>query len=130
VRGAAWRTPPARRAAARHSPPPPAARRTRRTWKPNAQTASLFSDILGRRIRLRVTTAALRSIDKAGGLDRYVLDTDDGKLDSARAVELKVDMLQALLRRQGAAQASGMLPLAAAAVAGEGAAVIEAPATA
>ncbi len=129
MRGAAWRAPPERRTAARHSPPPPA-RRTRRTWKPNAQTASLFSDILGRRIRLRVTTAALRSIDKAGGLDRYVLDTDDGKLDSARAVELKVDMLQALLLRQGAAQAAGMSPLAAAAVAGDAAAVVEAPATA
>jgi large subunit ribosomal protein L28 len=47
--------------------------RTRRTWKPNAQTATLYSEVLDRKIRFRVTPAALRNIDKAGGLDAYLL---------------------------------------------------------
>ena len=35
-------------------------RRTRRSWKPNVQNKSLFSELLGRRVSLRVTTHALR----------------------------------------------------------------------
>ena len=35
--------------------------RTRRVWKPNVQTVSLWSDALHRTIQLRATTHALRS---------------------------------------------------------------------
>lgn len=58
--------------------------RTRRTWKPNAQTASLYSELLDRRVRLKVTPAALRSIDKAGGLDAYVLHSRDAENSPVR----------------------------------------------
>lgn len=34
--------------------------RTRRFWKPNSQYVNLYSNALGRRVRVRVTTAALR----------------------------------------------------------------------
>jgi len=34
--------------------------RTRRVWKPNAQNASLYSEILDKKIRFKVTPAALR----------------------------------------------------------------------
>ena len=47
--------------------------RNRRTWKPNVQRITLWSETLGERVRLRVTTTALGLIDKAGGLDMYVL---------------------------------------------------------
>eukprot|EP00656_Telonema_subtile_P018948 TRINITY_DN20296_c0_g1_i1.p1 TRINITY_DN20296_c0_g1~~TRINITY_DN20296_c0_g1_i1.p1 ORF type:complete len:140 (+),score=24.40 TRINITY_DN20296_c0_g1_i1:98-517(+) len=48
-------------------------RRTRRHWKPNVQTKRLWSDTLEKRVEFRVTTHALRCIDKAGGLDNYLV---------------------------------------------------------
>lgn len=48
----------------RHPSDPFDACRTRRTWLPNVQKKRLFSDILNRHLRLNVTTAALRWIDK------------------------------------------------------------------
>ncbi|CAJ2674734.1 54s ribosomal protein mitochondrial-like [Trifolium pratense] len=56
--------------------------RTRRTWKPNVQDKRLFSYILDRHIRVKVTTHALRCIDKAGGIDEYLLKTPYQKMDT------------------------------------------------
>lgn len=56
--------------------------KTRRTWKPNVQEKRLFSYILDRHIRLKVTTHALRCIDKAGGIDEYLLKTPYHKMDT------------------------------------------------
>jgi len=54
--------------------------RTRRRFLPNLQTTRLLSDVLGEQIRLRLTTNALRTIDKKGGLDAFLLGTADRKL--------------------------------------------------
>ncbi|KAF4358966.1 uncharacterized protein LOC115700130 [Cannabis sativa] len=56
--------------------------KTRRTWKPNVQDKRLFSYILDRHIRVKVTTHALRCIDKAGGIDEYLLKTPYRKMDT------------------------------------------------
>ncbi|ERN07284.1 hypothetical protein AMTRI_Chr12g274430 [Amborella trichopoda] len=56
--------------------------KTRRKWKPNVQEKRLFSYILDRHIRIKVTTHALRCIDKAGGVDEYLLNTPYNKLDN------------------------------------------------
>lgn len=56
--------------------------RTRRCWKPNVQEKRLFSYILDRHIRVKVTTHALRCIDKAGGIDEYLLKTPYHKMDT------------------------------------------------
>ncbi|KAF3447650.1 hypothetical protein FNV43_RR12837 [Rhamnella rubrinervis] len=56
--------------------------KTRRTWKPNVQEKRLFSYILDRHIRVKVTTHALRCIDKAGGIDEYLLKTPYQKMDT------------------------------------------------
>ncbi|KAI9643056.1 hypothetical protein NHQ30_008792 [Ciborinia camelliae] len=47
--------------------------KTRRHWRPNVQRKHLYSPSLGKQIKLRVTTKVLRTIDKAGGLDEYLL---------------------------------------------------------
>lgn len=39
---------------------------------PNLQPASFFSDVLQRRLRLRLSTNAIRTVEKAGGIDAYV----------------------------------------------------------
>ncbi|GLT76750.1 hypothetical protein SLA2020_483900 [Shorea laevis] len=56
--------------------------KTRRCWKPNIQEKRLFSYILDRHIRVKVTTHALRCIDKAGGIDEYLLKTPYHKMDT------------------------------------------------
>ncbi|XP_021751158.1 39S ribosomal protein L28, mitochondrial [Chenopodium quinoa] len=56
--------------------------KSRRTWKPNVQEKRLFSYILDRHIRVHVTTHALRCIDKAGGIDEYLLKTPYHKMDT------------------------------------------------
>ncbi|XP_047341688.1 54S ribosomal protein L24, mitochondrial [Impatiens glandulifera] len=56
--------------------------KTRRHWKPNVQEKRLFSYILDRHIRVKVTTHAIRCIDKAGGIDEYLLKTPYHKMDT------------------------------------------------
>lgn len=57
--------------------------KTRRKWRPNVQQKRLWSVSLNCMVRTRVTTRVLRTVDKCGGLDEYLLG---GK--SARVREL------------------------------------------
>lgn len=45
---------------------------TKRTFKPNLQLKGFLSDVLGRIVRLRVSTRAIRTIDKYNGLDGFM----------------------------------------------------------
>ena len=63
--------------------------KTRRRWLPNAQKKRVYSELLEEMIPMRVTAHALRCMDKAGGLDEYVLRTRDEDLRSVFALELK-----------------------------------------
>lgn len=47
--------------------------KTRRKWRPNVQQKRLWSKSLEVFVRTRVTTRVLRTIDKVGGLDEYLL---------------------------------------------------------
>lgn len=47
--------------------------KTRRAWHPNVVHKSLYSAALCRWVRLKITVRALRTIDKVGGLDNYLL---------------------------------------------------------
>ena len=60
--------------------------KSRRRYLPNLQVASLTSDSLGRVVRLRLSTNAIRSIEHAGGLDAF--------LGKARSSELTGDVLR------------------------------------
>jgi large subunit ribosomal protein L28 len=51
-----------------------------RKFLPNLQRASLISDALGRQVRVRVTAAALRTIEHNGGLDSYLTSVNNSKL--------------------------------------------------
>ena len=72
--------------------------KTRRKWSPNAKRKRLYSEILDRMIPIQVTSHALRCIDKAGGLDNYVLNTRAEKMMSTKGLELKEKMMRALLK--------------------------------
>jgi large subunit ribosomal protein L28 len=69
--------------------------KSRRSWKPNAHRKRLYSETLDEMIPLNVTTNALRWIDKAGGLDEYVLNTPVQKLLSTSGLALRERILAA-----------------------------------
>jgi large subunit ribosomal protein L28 len=56
--------------------------KTKRRFLPNLQAVSLLSDSLGRRIRLRVSTRGLKTVEKRGGLDAWLLGTPPAELDA------------------------------------------------
>ena len=55
--------------------------KTKRRFLPNLQWISVLSDVLGP-IRLRITAAAIRTIEHKGGIDAYLRDTPDRELTS------------------------------------------------
>lgn len=57
--------------------------RTRRSYRPNLQTASFLSETLGESVRLRLSANAIRSIEHAGGFDAYLIKTASAKLPTA-----------------------------------------------
>jgi len=79
--------------------------KSRRRFLPNLQNSSLLSDALGTTVRLRVTPHALRSVDHRGGLDAYLLSTDDEKL-SRDARRLKQRIRKAVAAGAAKADAS------------------------
>ncbi|MGX7744505.1 50S ribosomal protein L28 [Rhodopseudomonas parapalustris] len=62
--------------------------KTKRRFLPNLVNVTFLSDALGRAVRLRVSTHALKSVDHRGGLDAYLLKAREAEL-SPKAVELK-----------------------------------------
>ncbi|MBF0609673.1 MAG: 50S ribosomal protein L28 [Magnetococcales bacterium] len=55
-------------------------RKTKKAWMPNIQTKAMYSMVLGRSIRMTITTSTLRSVDFVGGLDNYLLAASDAEL--------------------------------------------------
>jgi large subunit ribosomal protein L28 len=62
--------------------------KTKRVFRPNLQAISLASESLGRAFSLRVSMSALKTIDRKGGLDAFLLKAKDAAL-STRALRLK-----------------------------------------
>ncbi|MDR1207835.1 MAG: 50S ribosomal protein L28 [Holosporales bacterium] len=56
--------------------------KNRRRFLPNLQHVSFVSEALGHCIRLRVSTRGVRTIEKLGGLDAFLLATPDWRLNS------------------------------------------------
>jgi large subunit ribosomal protein L28 len=54
--------------------------KTRRYWRPNVHSKRLWSEALQAYIRLRITTRVLRTVDKVGGLDEYLLGEKAGRI--------------------------------------------------
>ncbi len=65
--------------------------KTKRTFLPNLQNVTLISDVLGRSVRLKVSTHGLRSVEHVGGLDNWLLKTSNDDL-SLKARRLKRDI--------------------------------------
>lgn len=62
--------------------------KSRRRFLPNLCNVTLLSDALGRGVKLRISAAALRSVEHRGGLDQFLAKAKDDEL-SERALVLK-----------------------------------------
>jgi large subunit ribosomal protein L28 len=57
--------------------------KSRRKFLPNIQDMNIFSEVLGRNIKLRVSVDGLRTLEHKGGLDAWLLGTAVTKIDPA-----------------------------------------------
>ncbi len=65
--------------------------RTRRKFLPNLQHTSMMSELLGRNVKLRLSVSAIRTIEKHGGLDAFLLQARNAELaDEGRALKREI----------------------------------------
>ena len=75
--------------------------RTRRRFLPNLQESSLLSDLLGAEVRLRLSTRAIRTVERNGGIDAFLLATPDRHLPPA-ALTMKRRIRRAQAKQKAA----------------------------
>ncbi|KIO24373.1 hypothetical protein M407DRAFT_101649 [Tulasnella calospora MUT 4182] len=87
---------------------PHSKQKTRRSWLPNVQSKRLYSEILGTTMKTKVTTRALKTIDKYGGIDGYLLNAKISSLGDAglRMREHLLEAKEAALKQQAAPSSS------------------------
>ena len=68
---------------------------TRRRFMPNLCRVTLMSDVLERSVKLRIAASTLRTIESNGGLDAFLLNSNERKL-SDRAISLKHEVQAAM----------------------------------
>jgi large subunit ribosomal protein L28 len=73
--------------------------KTKRRFLPNLQTISVLSDTLGP-VRMRLSAAAIRTIEHKGGIDALLRDTADRRL-SPEILRLKRRIAAAAARKTG-----------------------------
>ena len=70
--------------------------KSRRRYLPNLQHVSLLSDALGQTLRLRVTAHAIRTVEKQGGIDAFLLGAKDDNLSlNARRLKRRIQKASA-----------------------------------
>jgi len=74
--------------------------KTKRVFRPNLVNVSLMSDVLKRRVRLKISAHALRTVEHRGGLDAFLVKASKDEL-SERCRGLKRE-----IEKQRAAAAS------------------------
>jgi large subunit ribosomal protein L28 len=74
--------------------------KSKRTFRPNLCNVTLTSDTLNRRVKLRVSAHALKSVEHRGGLDAYLAKAKDEEL-SPKCVKLKREIAKAKIASDG-----------------------------
>ncbi|MGI4775632.1 MAG: 50S ribosomal protein L28 [Janthinobacterium lividum] len=66
-------------------------RKTRRRFEPNMRVVRFLSEVLGQQFRLRVNAHCMRSVEKAGGIDHYIIKIKEDKLSiNAKTLRKKI----------------------------------------
>jgi large subunit ribosomal protein L28 len=85
--------------------------KTKRRFLPNLCNVTFISDALGRNVRLRVSTNAIKSVDHNGGLDAFLVKAkadvlSPRALDLKRAIEKKLPKVAFVKKPERVAKAS------------------------
>ena len=67
--------------------------RTKRRFIPNLQNVKLYSGILQKYINLNITIRTMKTVEKNGGLDSYLIKTSNRNLDD-KAIKIKKQILK------------------------------------
>jgi len=66
-------------------------KKTRRRFEPNMRVVRFLSESVGQEFRLRVNAHSMRTVEKLGGIDEYMLKISDDVLsDNAKIVRRKI----------------------------------------
>jgi len=57
--------------------------KSKRKFRPNLCNVTLLSDVLGRKVRMRISARALKSVEHRGGLDAFLLKAKNDELSPA-----------------------------------------------
>ena len=68
--------------------------RTRRRFLPNLQKTSMHSSILGKTLQFRVAASTIRTVEKNGGIDSYLLSANKSSLP-LKAQKLRQEIIKA-----------------------------------
>ena len=71
--------------------------KTKRSFIPNLQKKSIYSDILNQMVRLKISTKAIKSIECAGGFDKYIVSIPNNRL-SSKALKLKKSIKKKIIK--------------------------------
>jgi len=73
--------------------------KSRRRWQPNLQVCSFPSEILGKRVSMRLTANGIRTVEHNGGIDAWLLGTRDSRLGEV-ALKVKKQLKKAQERKK------------------------------
>ena len=66
--------------------------KTKRRFLANLVNVTMISDALGRSVKLRISTNALKTVDRRGGLDAFLMKAKEDQLSvRAREIRFKVE---------------------------------------
>ena len=68
--------------------------RTKRRFLPNLQKSSMHSSILDKTLQFRVAASTIRTVEKKGGLDEFLLNSSNSHL-TVKAQKLKIQLVRA-----------------------------------
>lgn len=69
--------------------------KTKRTFRPNLVNVTLISDALKRKVRLRISAHALRSVEHRGGLDAFLAKASSDELSGqCRHLKREIEKLR------------------------------------
>ena len=67
--------------------------RTKRRFLPNLQSVKLYSGILQKYINLNITIRTMKTVEKNGGVDSYLINTNNRNL-ADKAIKIKKQILK------------------------------------
>ena len=67
--------------------------KTKRRFLPNLQNVTMYSEILEKKIKLRIAVSSLRTVEKNGGLDSFLLKSKKSHL-GLKGLSLKTEIIK------------------------------------